>query len=191
MKKVRVAVTVRGITALLIHRFAEQSEQNAGARRVTVSVSDPRIEAEKSAYKRPDGTYYISAFAIIGCMRGAGGGHKMKGSRKSLRFVVPSAIMVDTDAITILDLDGKPSKGFEVDSRPVTIPATKGRIMRHRPRWNSWKLAFSLEIDTDMLSPDDAQMLLTEGGSAYGVGDFRPEKCGPFGRFMVESWKIV
>jgi hypothetical protein len=84
----------------------------------------------------------------------------------------------------------KPYTDFEVDARPVTIPATKGRIMRYRPRWDAWKMRFGLEIDEDMLALDDAQMLLTEGGSSYGIGDFRPEKSGPFGRFVIESWQV-
>ena len=27
----------------------------------------------------------------------------------------------------------------EVDSRPVVIPSTKGRIMRHRPKLETWQ----------------------------------------------------
>jgi hypothetical protein len=42
-----------------------------------------------------------------------------------------------------------------------------------------------------MLALDDAQMLLNEAGVSVGIGDFRPEKRGPFGTFLVTSFKEV
>jgi len=95
-----------------------------------------------------------------------------------------------SDTITILNGTG-PAKSFEVDSRPVTIPATKGRIMRHRPRFDQWGLKFDLIVNDDLLSVDMAQQLLQEAGQQIGIGDFRPEKRGPFGCFLVSKWEAV
>ena len=187
-----VEVVCRGITALLIHRFGEAAETSGKTTKVMVSNYDPREEATKAAYINPeDKTFYLSAASIPGTMAGAGASHKMKGSRKSMRFVVPSAVLMMSDTITILDLDLKPHTNFEVDSRPVTIPATKGRVMRHRPRWNKWKIKFVFQIDDTLMSLDSAQQLLTEAGQSIGIGDFRPAKFGPFGRFAIESWKVL
>ena len=186
MKKVQVEI--RGITPLLIHRFTEEAEQGKKTRRVEVKNRDPRDEATKNAYIANDGTYFFSAFSIPNAMGNAGANHKATGSRKSLRFVVPSAIRMATDTITILNGSG-PAKTFEVDSRPVTIPATKGRVMRHRPRFNQWGARFELEVDDDLLSEEMAHQLLSEAGQSIGIGDFRPEKRGPFGRFIVTEWK--
>jgi len=155
-----------------------------------VNHRDPREEATKHAYIAKDGTYYINGFSIPGAMGNAGANHKAKGSRKSLRFIVPSAVRMTSDTITILNGAG-PAKSFEVDSRPVTIPATKGRIMRHRPRFDQWGLKFDLVINDDLLSVDMAQQLLQEAGQQIGIGDFRPEKRGPFGCFLVSSWKLL
>lgn len=76
---------------------------------------------------------------------------------------------------------------FEVDSRPVVIPATKGRIMRHRPRFDSWRMKFQLELDDSLVPSDVCQQLLEEGGRQNGLGDFRPM----FGRFRVFSWSEI
>jgi hypothetical protein len=179
-----IQVEIRGTAALLIHRFSEDAEAGKTTRRVEVTKRDPREEATKHAYIAPDGTYYFNAFSIPGAMGNAGANHKATGSRKSLRFVVPSAIRMDTDAITILNGAG-PAKKFEVDSRPVTIPATKGRIMRHRPRFDEWGAKFNLLLNDDVLSLDMAHQLLNEAGQNIGIGDFRPEKRGPFGTFRV------
>ena len=120
-------------------------------------------------------------------MAAAGSNHKMKGSRKTLRFVVPSAVSVTSDTVTILNGAG-PAKDFEVDARPVTIPATKGRIMRYRPRFDCWGAKFSLLIDDNVLALETAHQLLNEAGQSVGIGDFRPEKRGPFGRFRVTNF---
>ena len=121
-------------------------------------------------------------------MGNAGSNYKMRGSRKTLRFVVPSAVRVLSDTITILNGDG-PATHFEVDSRPVTIPATKGRVMRHRPRFDQWGARFDLAIDTNQLDLEMAQRLLTDAVQSFGIGDFRPEKRGPFGTFRVTRFE--
>lgn len=183
-----IDVEIRGVTALLIHRFGEQTEAEDPTRRIVVDRRDPRTEALSHAYVASDGTYYFSAFSIPNAMSSAGSNHKLKGSRKTLRFVVPSAVTVTSDTITILNGEG-PAENFEVDSRPVTIPSTKGRIMRHRPRFNQWGARFSLLLDDRQLSVEMASQLLTEAGLSIGIGDFRPEKRGPFGRFRVARFE--
>lgn len=185
-----VNVRIEGITPLLIHKFSADAEVQKTSRKSMIKNTDPREEAKKVAYIADDGTFYFNAFAIPGSMGNAGASHKMRGSRKSLRFVVPSAVRLNVDAITILNGKG-PAKDFEVDSRPVTIPATKGRIMRHRPRFNQWSAEFELMINEDLLSIEDAHMLLNEAGMSIGIGDFRPEKRGPFGTFRVTKFKEI
>lgn len=182
-----VQVEIRGVTPLLVHRFSDAAEAGKATRKQIVSSVDPREEAEKVAYIAPDGTYYFSAFAIPNAMGNAGSNHKMRGSRKTLRFVVPSAVRVTTDTITIMNGKG-PADHFEVDARPVTIPATKGRVMRYRPRFNEWGAQFELYVNDDMLALETAHQLLTEAGQSIGIGDFRPEKRGPFGTFRVTAF---
>lgn len=182
-----VQVEIRGITPLLIHKFGEAAEAKKATRRVEVKDRDPRAEARKVAYVAADGTFFFNAFAIPNSMGNAGASHKTTGSRKSLRFVVPSAVRMDTDSVTILNGKG-PAKDFEVDARPVTIPATKGRVMRYRPRFNDWGAKFLIHVDDELLSLEMAHQLLNEAGQSIGIGDFRPEKRGPFGRFRVVTW---
>lgn len=189
MKTIRVQI--EGLTPLLIHRFTESAEQAKPTRRVKSRNVDPREEATQHAYIAKNGTFYFNAFAIPSCMGNAGANHKATGTRKTLRFVVPSAVRLTSDTITITNGNGGPAKDFEVDSRPVTIPATKGRIMRHRPRFDQWGARFDLLINDDLLDPATAHVLLQEAGLSIGIGDFRPEKRGPFGTFRVTKWEEI
>ena len=185
-----IQVEIRGVTPLLIHRFGEEAQADARVRREQIKQRDPREEATKVAYIAPDGTYYFNAFAIPSAMANAGANHKMRGTRKTLRFIVPSAVRMGSDTVTILNGTG-PAKSFEVDSRPVTIPATKGRVMRHRPRFDAWGARFDLTVNEDLLAVDSAHQLLNEAGQSIGIGDFRPEKRGPFGTFRVVKFQEV
>lgn len=184
-------VEISGITSLLQHRFSETAEVDGAAPTRTVNLASmtPRDAAETVAYRKEDGTLYHPGAAISRLLREAGSSHKQKGSRKSLKYIVPAAVIVGEDALPLSN--GKPLTDFEVDSRPVTIPATKGRIMRHRPRVDEWTIKFRLEIDEAVLPPDIIHQLLIEGGQRIGIGDYRPEKGGPFGRFLVQCWDEV
>jgi hypothetical protein len=78
---------------------------------------------------------------------------------------------------------------YEVDSRPVTIPSTKGRVMRHRARLNEWAFRINMRINDQILSEDIVRRLMSEGLQQIGIGDFRPEKGGPFGVSDLVSWQ--
>ena len=183
-----IDVTIVGISPLLVNRFSEEAEQAESTRRQLVVRGNPRDQASKAAYIAPDGTYYFSAVAIQRAMMDAGASHKMKGSRKSVKWVVPSAVLMTTEAVTICDGNGAPAKSFEVDSRPVNIPSTKGRIMRHRPKFNEWSAHFDLVIDELSLPIELAHQLLNEAGQFQGIGDYRPSRTGVFGRFRVTDF---
>jgi hypothetical protein len=186
-----VSIQIRGDTPLLQHRFTESAEQSGSTRKMLVKYGTPREEAEKVSYRSPDGkSFYFPGAAIGRLLREAGGNHKLKGSRKSAKFVVPAAVLMMDDAVVITNGDGQtPCKDFEVDSRPVVIPATKGRVMRHRPRFDCWGATFTLRINDTILPTEFIQQLLTEGGCQIGIGDYRPEKGGPFGTFQIVEWK--
>ena len=190
MKKT-IAVEIKGVTPMLQHRFGEQSEVGIGknTRRVNIQAEEPRTVAERAVYRDKEGCIYFPSAAILRLLREAGGAHKQKGSRKSLKYIVPAAVRILSEALPLYNGDGSRLRDFEVDSRPVTIPATKGRVMRHRPRFDCWSSRFELVIDTDVLSDDDVQAMLVEGGQQIGLGDYRPEKGGPFGCFTVVHWK--
>lgn len=186
-----IEVQIRGDSPLLMHRFGEEAQGDVQkkTRAVNIKNETPRDAAEKVVYRNSSGDLYFPSAAIARLLREAGGSHKQRGSRKSLKFVIPAAVRMADDTIQIVGPDGKPVTDYEVDSRPVTIPATKGRVMRHRPRLDEWGAKFRLVVNDEIIDVETVQQLLTEGGQRNGIGDFRPEKGGPFGCFQIVSWK--
>jgi len=71
------------------------------------------------------------------------------------------------------------------DTRTVVIPATRGRTIRKRPRFEKWELSFTIEIINDDLPTEVLKGALDDAGLLGGIGDYRPR----FGRFMVTKFK--
>lgn len=184
-----IEVQIRGVSALLMQAFGLDFENGDQSRTIIRVQKTPREQAEAVAYRNSE-HFYIPSSWIAGAIRDAGANHKLRGSRRSLRFVVPSAVFVVEEHITICS-DGRPVEDFEVDSRPVTIPSTKGRIMRHRPRFDAWDMAFHLEVDPSKLPEELVHQLLEEAGRSIGIGDFRPARGGSFGRFAIIKWDLI
>ncbi len=184
---------MEGVTPILLHRATEEALSGETRSNTVQEREDPRTIAGKAVY-RLEGMNQLafpgSAFARM--VREAGGAHKAKGSRKSLKYLVPAAVLILDDLCPFFLRDRKTLVvDFEVDSRPVTIPATKGRVMRHRARLNEWALRASLRLNETLMSEAIVRQLLIEGGEQIGLGDFRPEKGGPFGTSTLVQWNVM
>src|SRR5689334_18204232 len=115
-----VSITIEGISPLLMHSFPLSP--------IEAPEKKPKEEqAELSAY-RDSVTHnlYIPGTAVQRGLVGAATFSKGKG-RASLQKQVAACVLVSPEHI---DLG---TQTFEVDSRPVVVPATKGRVVRHRP----------------------------------------------------------
>ena len=185
MKTVRV--TIRGISPLLINRFKEQDEIPTKVTKGKKDYGTPRQQAELTPYfDAKDKKLWIPSSWISGTIKTVASDFKINGRRKSVKSVCGGAIIPSKEKIYFTQ--GYKLKDVEVDSRPVVIQG-KDRIMRHRARLENWDLKFELEIDEDILPTDQVHEILADAGKRAGLGDYRPPKGGPFGRFQVIDWK--
>lgn len=170
-------VKIQGITPLLMHRFPVEPI-------VAMEKKSIAEQAELAAYRTEDKkkTLYIPGIALQRAFINGAAYSKGKG-RASLQKAVSACFQV-----TPLQLDLGTSK-YEIDSRPVVVPATKGRIIRHRPILKRWQVEFELEDDESLLSENQTRQVVDDTGSRVGLLDFRPERKGPYGRFKVVHWK--
>ena len=156
----------------------------ANVRRVNRARVLPRDEAEKVAYRLPDGRLYLPSTMLQRAFVEAASDFKQRGKRQSMKYAAGAAF----DPVEPILLFDPSLADYEVDSRPVVVPATKGRVMRHRPRLEEWRIVTDVEIDTDLLEPEVAKDILEAAGRFKGLGDYRPQHAGPFGRFQVRGF---
>lgn len=72
-----------------------------------------------------------------------------------------------------------------VDCRSVKVG--QARLMRYRPRLNDWRLSVDIIFDETMIERAQIIAAAENAGKYIGIGDYRPAKGGPFGRFTVEA----
>src|SRR5215831_20226018 len=153
MRYKTIKATLQGTTALLQHRATEEALGGNTRNNNPRGSEDPREICEKAIYRMPrNHQIAVPGAAFARLLREAGGAHRARGRRKSLKYLVPAAVVVLDELCPLYQSDRTtPITDFEVDSRPVTIPATKGRVMRHRARFNEWVVVVTLRIDEDIL----------------------------------------
>jgi hypothetical protein len=185
MKSVEVRIT--GLSALLMHRFPDILEDD-GPNPVTVKRKKEEA-AELAAYRMPTtdgskGNLHIPAECMRQTLVNGAAYEKGKG-RSTLAKFAAAAIFVSPDCI---DLG---TSEYEIDTRAVVVPATRGRIPRHRPTLRAWSVTFTIEYDETLLSEAQVRAIIDHAGAKVGVLDYRPQKKGPFGRFRVDEWNPI
>ena len=188
----KISVTIKGTTPLIMNRFTEENEVSVTGGTSAVQIGDkgtPRIQAEKKRYADKEGNLYIPGPNIFACLINAGKFHKVGKSKVTTQksSLIPAGITVEEIVVPMSNGNGG-TPVWEVDSRSVVIPSTGGRIMCHRPRVDEWGAKFSLDVDTEMFQPSFVRKLMDDAGKKVGLCDYRPERKGPFGRFVVTGW---
>ena len=186
-----IHITIRGKTPLLMNRFTDsaQMQATAGSRSSISNDSTPAIETARSKlYMADDGTIGIPQPNMFRCIIDAGKFHKVGKSKVTTMksSVLPSCIDIEPIFIPV-----EHSQPWKVDSRPVRIPSTGGRIVAHRPCFDDWKLSFSITLDEEVMSERLLRDVVDDAGSKIGLGDYRPDCKGPFGKFVVEAWTVL
>lgn len=187
-------VSVQGESPLLMNRFTEAAAAKVSAgssSAITVSSKGtPREQAEPRLYLSADGKPMLPGPNVFRGIIDAGSFHKA-GRRQittGKSSLVPAGIQLVELECTIENPFGSKVE-WEVDSRSVVNPATGGRMMCHRPRFDAWRISFTLKVDDAMFDERIVRLLVDDLGSKIGLGDFRPSRKGPFGRFMVVHWE--
>lgn len=180
MKKYEVEI--KGVSPYLMHKFGEEEADTKVQRKV--GKKDYEAEVNKALYQSPDGEIYVPSAQIKGCLIEAGKQMRVVGKGKATYSKLFGAfVIVEPDTIPMLN------QNWETDARAVVIQ--RARIIRYRPKFKEWGLKFNIISLEENINDDVIRQGLEIGGNYSGIGDFRPQKKGSFGRFMVVSFKEI
>ena len=170
----QVSCTIDGISPLLMHAYPL----------VPIEALEKKTieeQAELACYRDPDGMLYVPGVNIQRALIAGATFSKGKG-RASLQKPVAACTIVSPERVILAP------QAYAIDTRPVVIPSTRGRVLRHRPRFDQWSLTFNIDFDPDLVTIVQLRRVLDDAGQRVGLLDFRPECKGPFGRFHVTNW---
>lgn len=177
-----LGIVIEGISPLIQHKWAEKAlremrEKHAGKKTKTRDIRDPEQEALDAMYTTADGQPGIPLLALKSAIIGAA--HKDLGVEKTL--VRKSLFIRANDESGILKIEGSKPKVREDYVRV----GQGGTDLRYRPQFDEWRVSVCLEYDADLLQPTDIVNLINRAGFGIGLGEWRPEKGGEYGRFRV------
>jgi hypothetical protein len=187
MKK--YSITLQGLTPYMQHRMDDQKledwEKNRKGiiERPDISQSDS-LRAEFHCYRNSDGQCFIPAEHFRQSFINAGAFVKSKvgNARKSMKNVVAAMFMVSPEEIILPNYDA-------IDKRSGVNRNVKARIIVIRPKWNNWKITFTLLVDNDTITESTITEIINYSGSYVGIGSYRPTNNGYFGRFELTELK--
>lgn len=178
---------IRGVYPGLLTHSAE-AMGNGDVKRGD-NVPSPEEEAELGCYRLPDGTCGIPSAAIRSAMIRAAGAYRHRG--RSLKAIF-GHILTDVDLWPLLDPDTRePLRDYKIDIRRAVVQ--RQGVRRARPLFPRWMVDDgSFKYDAELLpDPKTMAMVLADAGLRIGVGDYRPENGGPFGRFELVEFEVV
>ncbi len=175
-------VTIQGITPLLMNRPSALIGDISKDKKPF--ENNPKGEAGSRLYTNPKGKLYQPSTHIKGALVEAGKHKKVVGKGKATYSkIVGYAIEIEP-----FEIEHKKQK-WEVFSILAVNPNTKGRNLLHRPMLREWDLDFNITFDESEVQESIMKELLDIAGRIAGLGDWRPQKKGSYGKFQVTSWK--
>lgn len=125
---------------------------------------------------------YMPGQNVKSALVGAAKIHRMGATFKRALIVVDDRLRLDYTG------PRDPEKMWEsprfVDCRSVVVG--QSRLMRYRPKFHDWSLSVNIVFSNEMIEQEDVVRAAENAGMFIGIGDYRPEKGGAFGRFSVE-----
>jgi hypothetical protein len=175
-----VNVTLIGDTPLIVHRWSEKAKKQMLDKQMKKAsagkeAKDPERDFRESLYVLEDGTY---GFPIIGFKAAAVTACTSIGSMT--KVAARQAFHVDGEFAVI--------EGDEPHMREDMVRVGMGTAdIRYRGEFKNWWTTISVKFNANVMSAEQILNLMQTAGFAVGVGEWRPEKDGQYGRFHVAS----
>ncbi len=175
-------IYVAGDSQLVMHQWSEKAKEMMRAKQQKKATSakatrDPQADFESTIYRMPDGSpspYGFPSVAfkstIVGAARWSDG-LKMTELRGSLHI---------EDEMT-------PIFGEPVMREDMVRVGMGTADLRYRASFFPWLARLTVAFNSAAISLEQVVYLLNIGGFGIGVGEFRPEKDGSWGRFHVAT----
>lgn len=176
-------ITLVGDSPLISHKWSDKAKKQMLDKQMKVAkkgkdAKDPDRDYRESLYEHPDGGYgfpcvAFKAAAVSACR--FSDGIKMTEARGAFHVVGELA-----------KVDGEPTMREDM----VRVGMGTADI-RYRGQFEKWTVTLTVAYNKSALSPEQIVNLFNIAGFGVGVGEWRPEKDGSYGRFHVASEKEV
>jgi len=195
----RFDVWVIGDTPLITHAWSHKAKMEMLQKQVKATKSgkesrDPHADFVSSLYPIGEDIYGFPATGVKNCILSAA--HKDKGIPRS---VVQSALWIDStmsrtaaaNPKAICDLPLLRIYGSAPEMREDMVKIGSGlnktANLAYRGQFSTWALHLTGKFNASVLNEEALIFLMIDAGQSYGIGEWRPERKGPFGTFRLAT----
>ena len=176
-----VHIEVVGTAPLICHRWSEKAkkqilDKQTRAASKAKQAKNPERDFEDSLYPHPDGGYGFPSVAFKAAAVRAGTYSDMKMTFLRGAFHVTGELVPIT---------GDPSMREDM----VRLQGKTADI-RYRGEFKEWSASVPVQVNASVLSVEQLANLFLIAGFAVGVGEWRPERNGQYGRFELGSVQV-
>lgn len=178
-----VSIKIKGLSPIIMHRFSEIQKKQMLDSMMKVAQQkkkkDPEKEYEEAKYFTADGKPAIPVIAFKKAMIRASKslGLKMTDARTSFFVLGEYSEQAGCEVVEV--------KGQFSMREDIVRVAKGGTDLRYRPQLNNWTASIRIGYNNSQISFDQLVNMLNLAGYGIGIGDWRPEKDGSFGRFTI------
>jgi hypothetical protein len=195
-----VVVTCKGVTPLLLNKMDANTLQSlllgptGKGSKTKERPTSTREVAEQKVHRDAQGNPGIPAAMLFACLVNAGQFVRLDGKRQvsSAKATTLPGFMSLEDTFTRLydsSKDADVPAPWEVDLAQGRNPNGGEAVCICRPRFDLWRFTAHITIDTDQIGENVIRQLWDIAGKRIGIGDFRPQRRGIYGQFVVERWE--
>lgn len=171
----RMTVILKGVTPLLTDNgesaIEKIAETQTGPKQKTPKVArDPDADFQSSRYLMPDGTDAFPGRGIKRALKDAG---------------IRNKAGVGTEIVATVQIDAEliPIEGDEpIMARHYVRHGGRVADLAYRAQYTNWKLRVPVSYNAGVIAREHVVSLFDLAGFSIGVGAWRPEKNGTFGR---------
>ena len=176
----RINLEIEGDSSLIVHAWSakakkEMLDKQMKKAKTAKDAKDPQRDYEEAFYRLPDGKPGFPTIAFKQAAVSAGGRFSDGLKMTELR----GAFFIDGE---LAEINGEPSMREDM----VRVGMGTADI-RYRPEFKAWKVTLPIKYNADKISLEQLVNLFNLAGFGVGVGEWRPEKDGDFGRYHVEA----
>ena len=171
-----VIIEVNGTSPLICRNWSETNKSMMLAKQTKAATKprekkNPQRDFEESLYRHPEGGYGFPTVGFKAAAVRAGTYADMK-----MTFL-RGAFHVGGELVKI---DGEPTMRED-------MVRLQGKVadIRYRGEFKQWSAHVPVQVNTSSLSVEQLANLFVLAGFAVGVGEWRPERNGQYGRFEV------
>lgn len=165
-----------GDSPLIVHAWSEKAKRQMLDKQMKKATKareakDPEADYEACFYRTPTGAYGFPAIGLKSAMVSA------------CRFVdakmtvARGAFHIDAEMMEVI---GDPQMREDM----VRVGMGTADI-RYRPEFQQWRIPVTIKFNSAAMSVEQIANLINTAGFGVGIGEWRPEKNGSYGRFHV------